>query len=205
MKDQIRTRMGDGELVFLSAEEVMEDILAGTQDASQRAGIPGLTSRESDQLFEIIAEPSRVVSVPPGEEVIVTDDGCSMSQLNLKHLRYFWVVASNGTIARASELLHLTPQTISGQLKQLEETIGQALFDRVGRGLVLTEIGHIVLEYADEIFSIGAELSQVLRGQRSAGHSVLSVGVVNSLPKLIAERIIAPAIAEDSQVRIVCH
>jgi dimethylamine--corrinoid protein Co-methyltransferase len=71
--------MGDGELVFLSAEEVMEDILAGTQDASQRAGIPGLTSKESDQLFEIIAEPSRVVSVPPGEEVIVTDDGCSMS------------------------------------------------------------------------------------------------------------------------------
>ena len=71
--------MGDGELVFLSAEEVMDDILAGTQDASQRAGIPGLTSKESDQLFEIIAEPSRVVSVPPGEEVIVTDDGCSMS------------------------------------------------------------------------------------------------------------------------------
>jgi len=71
--------MGDGELVFLSAEEVMEDILAGSQDASQRAGIPGLTSEESDHLFEIIAEPSRVVSVPPGEEVIVTDDGCSMS------------------------------------------------------------------------------------------------------------------------------
>ena len=79
MRDRIRTRMGDGELVFLSAEEVREDILAGTQDASQRAGIPELNSEESDQLFDIIAEPSRVVSVAPGEEIIVTDDGCSMS------------------------------------------------------------------------------------------------------------------------------
>ncbi len=79
MKDQIITRMGDGERVGVSAAEIKDDILAGTQDAAQNAEIAELQSDERQQLFEIIAEPSRVVSVLPGEEVVVTDDGCSMS------------------------------------------------------------------------------------------------------------------------------
>ncbi len=125
--------------------------------------------------------------------------------LNYNHLQYFWAVAREGSVVKAAKSLHLTPQTISGQLKLLEESIGQALFDRVGRRLVLTETGHVVLEYAEEIFSIGAELSQVVRGQRSAVHSVFSVGIVSSLPKLIAERIIAPTLEADNSVRIRCH
>jgi len=128
-----------------------------------------------------------------------------MRHLNYNHLQYFWAVARQGSIVKAAESLHLTPQTISGQLKLLEESIGQALFDRVGRGLVLTETGHIVLEYAEEIFAIGAELSQVVKGQRSATQAMLRVGVVSSMPKLIAERIIAPALSDDDPVQLSCH
>ena len=79
MKDAILTRMGDGELVSMSAEEIQEDIQAATREAARRAEIPELTAQEMEQLFEIMAEPSRAVSVNPGQEVIVTDDGCSMS------------------------------------------------------------------------------------------------------------------------------
>jgi LysR family transcriptional activator of nhaA len=128
-----------------------------------------------------------------------------MRHLNYNHLQYFWAVAREGSVVKAAEFLHLTPQTISGQLKLLEDSVGHRLFDRVGRGLVLTETGHIVLEYADEIFAIGAELSQVVRGQRSASKSMLSIGIVSSMPKLIAERIIAPALIDDDPIRIRCH
>lgn len=77
--------------------------------------------------------------------------------VNYKHLHYFWVVAKEGGIARASERLYLTPQTISGQLTSLENHLGISLFSRVGRGLELTETGRFVLSYADEIFSLGGE------------------------------------------------
>ncbi len=80
--------------------------------------------------------------------------------INYKHLHYFYVVAKEGSIAKASEQLHLTPQTISGQLTVLEEQLGEILFNRVGRGLVLTETGRLVLSYADEIFSLGANLKK---------------------------------------------
>lgn len=128
-----------------------------------------------------------------------------MRHLNYSHLQYFWTVAREGSVVKAAESLNLTPQTISGQLKLLEDSIGQPLFDRVGRRLVLSEMGHVVMEYADEIFSIGAELSQVVRGQKSASQSVLSVGVVNSMPKLIAERIIAPSLLDDDPIRLRCQ
>jgi LysR family transcriptional activator of nhaA len=127
-----------------------------------------------------------------------------MRHLNYSHLQYFWAVAHEGSVVKAAERLHITPQTISGQIRLLEEAIGQPLFNRVGRRLVLSEIGHVVLEYADEIFSIGAELSQVVREQISAGPSKLSVGIVNSIPKLIAERIVAPALMDEDPVRIRC-
>jgi len=128
-----------------------------------------------------------------------------MRHLNYSHLQYFWTVAHEGSVVKAAERLHITPQTISGQMRLLEEAIGQPLFNRVGRRLVLSEMGHVVLEYADEIFSIGAELSQVVREQRSAGPSKLSVGIVNSIPKLIAERIVAPALVDEDPVRIRCQ
>ncbi len=128
-----------------------------------------------------------------------------MRHLNYSHLQYFWCVAREGSIVKAADVLNLTPQTISGQLKLLEDSVGQALFDRVGRRLVLSEMGHVVMEYADEIFSIGAELSQVVRGQKSASRSILGVGMVSSMPKLIAERIIAPCLLDPEPIRIRCH
>lgn len=105
----------------------------------------------------------------------------------------------------AAEVLHITPQTISGQLKMLEESLGQPLFSRVGRRLVLTELGHTVFKYADEIFTIGAELANVVRGQHVSGPLTFNVGIVNSMPKLVAERIIAPAFGVEDSLRIRCH
>ncbi len=128
-----------------------------------------------------------------------------MRHLNYSHLQYFWTVAREGSIARASESLHLTPQTISGQLKLLDEAVGQPLFNRVGRRLVLSDMGHVVFDYADEIFSVGAELASVVHGNRAVGPKTLTVGIVSSMPKLIAERIVAPALSEEPAVRVRCH
>ncbi len=128
-----------------------------------------------------------------------------MRHLNYSHLQYFWTVAREGSIARASSVLHLTPQTISGQLKLLDEAVGQPLFNRVGRRLVLSETGRVVFQYADEIFSVGAELANVVRGNRLNAPTTLNVGVVSSMPKLIAERIIAPALTGEHRVRVRCQ
>ena len=128
-----------------------------------------------------------------------------MRHLNYSHLHYFWTVAREGSIARASQSLHLTPQTISGQLKLLDEAVGQALFNRVGRRLVLSDMGKMVFEYADEIFAVGAELASVVRGNHASGPKSLAVGIVNSMPKLIAERIIAPALTAEEPIRVRCH
>lgn len=129
----------------------------------------------------------------------------AMRQLNYSHLQYFWAVAREGSVQKASERLHITPQTISGQLKLLEASVGQPLFDRVGRRLVLSEFGRVVFQYADEIFSIGSELASVVRGADVAGPSTLSVGIVNSMPKFVAERILAPALLGENPVRLRCH
>lgn len=128
-----------------------------------------------------------------------------MRHLNYSHLHYFWTVAREGSIARASQSLHLTPQTISGQLKLLDEAVGHPLFNRVGRRLVLSDMGKVVFEYADEIFAVGAELASVVRGNHASGPKSLAVGIVNSMPKLIAERIIAPALTAEEPIRVRCH
>ena len=128
-----------------------------------------------------------------------------MRHLNYSHLQYFWTVAREGSIASASKTLHLTPQTISGQLKLLDEAVGRPLFDRVGRKLVLSKMGRLVFEYADEIFSVGAELASVVRGNHMSGPKTLTVGIVSSMPKLIAERVIAPVLLADQPVRVRCH
>lgn len=90
-------------------------------------------------------------------------------------------------------------------MKLLEESVGQPLFERVGRRLVLTDMGKVVYEYAKEIFAIGAELATVVRGNQVGGPATLAVGVVSSMPKLIAERLIAPAAFSDNPVRVRCH
>jgi LysR family transcriptional activator of nhaA len=128
-----------------------------------------------------------------------------MRHLNYSHLQYFWAVAREGSVAKAAEVLNLTPQTISGQLKLLDEAVGQPLFNRVGRRLVLSEMGRMVFDYAEEIFTTGAELASVVRGQQTGGPSTLSVGIVSSMPKLIAERIVAPAMMAEQSVRVRCH
>jgi len=128
-----------------------------------------------------------------------------MRHLNYSHLQYFWVVAREGSIAKASGILHLTPQTISSQLKLLDEAVGQPLFNRAGRRLVLSEVGRTVFEYADEIFTVGAELANVVRGNQFDGPSSLNIGIVSSMPKLIAERIVAPALLAEHPVRVRCH
>ena len=127
-----------------------------------------------------------------------------MRHLNYNHLLYFWTVAREGSIAKASEALFVTPQTISGQLKLLEEAIDKPLFHRVGRRLSLTETGQVVNQYADEIFSLGAELAQRVKSGEAGTPFELNVGVVNSIAKLIAYRILEPALKNGDELRIVC-
>lgn len=125
--------------------------------------------------------------------------------INYKHLHYFWVVAKEGGIARASERLHLTPQTISGQLSLLEENLGEALFNRVGRTLEMTETGRLVLSYADEIFSLGGELEEMVSNLPVGRPLVFKVGVSDVVPKSIAYRLLAPSLQLPEPVRIVCR
>ena len=125
--------------------------------------------------------------------------------INYKHLHYFWVVAKEGGIARAGERLHLTPQTISGQLSLLEEGLGEDLFTRVGRSLELTETGRLVLSYADEIFSLGGELEEMVRNLPAGRPIVFKVGIGDVVPKSIAYRLLAPALQLPESVRIVCR
>ncbi|MDJ0893163.1 MAG: transcriptional activator NhaR [Gammaproteobacteria bacterium] len=128
-----------------------------------------------------------------------------MKSLNLKHLRYFWAVASNGSIARASEVLHLTPQTISGQLRDLEESVGTKLFEKVGRNLALTDMGRLVFSYADEMFRISAELQDVVAGRTPGSRLSLNVGIAMVVPKLLAYRVLKPVLSLDEPVLLVCN
>ena len=125
--------------------------------------------------------------------------------LNYKHLHYFWMVAKQGGIARASERLHLTPQTISAQVSLLEDSLGEALFSKAGRNLELTEAGRLVLSYADEMFSLGGELEEAVRNLPSGRPVVFKVGVADVVPKSIAYRLLAPALDLPDPVRIVCR
>lgn len=128
-----------------------------------------------------------------------------MEWLNYHHLLYFWTVAREGSIVRACEKLHLAQPTISGQLKALEQSLGEKLFQRAGRGLVLTEQGKIVYRYADEIFSLGRELTDVLKGRPQGKPIRLVVGISDVMPKLIAYHILAPALSLKEQVQIICQ
>ncbi|MFC3095460.1 transcriptional activator NhaR [Alteromonas sediminis] len=124
--------------------------------------------------------------------------------INYKHLHYFWVVAKEGSIAKAANRLHITPQTISGQLALLEDRLNQPLFDRVGRGLELTETGRLVLRYADDIFALGKELSDVLRGSVVAGGSEFIVSAASTIPKTIVYKMLEPAIRDCPDITLTC-
>ena len=121
------------------------------------------------------------------------------------HLYYFWTVAREGGVARAAEVLHLTPQTVSSQLKVLEDSLGTRLFSRSGRNLVLTDSGRLALTFADEIFRLGAEMSESLKGRASGRPLQFSVGVVDVVPKLVAYRLLEPAQHLGESVRILCR
>ena len=128
-----------------------------------------------------------------------------MTRLNYKHLRYFWTVAKAGGIARACERLHLTPQTISGQLSAFEEALGHKLFARAGRRLELTEAGRMVLGYADEMFTVGEELEEALRHRGGSLPLLFRVGVADSVSKSVAYRLLEPAVCLPEALRIVCR
>lgn len=125
--------------------------------------------------------------------------------VNYKHLHYFWMVAKEGSIVQASERLHITPQTISGQLSLLENYYGVALFKKVGRNLELSTIGQQVLAYADEIFSLGSELEQMMQHQFSVQPLLFKVGVVDVVPKLIAHQLLLPALTMNAATRMICR
>jgi LysR family transcriptional activator of nhaA len=126
--------------------------------------------------------------------------------MNFKHLHYFWRVAKAGGVARASEEMHLTPQTISGQIGLLEEDLGAPLFAKRGRNLELTEAGRLAFGYAQDIFALGAELKESLRNYPAGGcPAEFRVGVADAVPKTIAYRLIEPAIHLADPVRIVCR
>jgi LysR family transcriptional activator of nhaA len=128
-----------------------------------------------------------------------------MSWLNYHHLLYFWTVAREGTIAKACELLHLTQPTISGQLRSLEKSLGAKLFDRLGRNLVLTETGRVVYRYANEIFSLGRELTDTLKASPTGRPLRLVVGVADVLPKMVSYRLLEPALHLPEAVQLICR
>jgi LysR family transcriptional regulator, transcriptional activator of nhaA len=129
----------------------------------------------------------------------------SLNTLNYQHLLYFWVVAREGSIARATTVLNLTQPTISTQLKLLERSLGEALFERRGRNLVLTDTGHMVLHYADEMFRTGRELTEALTRGDARRPERLVVGISDSLPKLTTWRLLRPALEAIPGLHLTCR
>jgi LysR family transcriptional activator of nhaA len=125
--------------------------------------------------------------------------------LNYHHLRYFWTVARKGGVRKAAEELHVSQPSISAQLRLLEESLGQKLFRRSGRNLVLTETGQLVLNYADEIFSAGRELMNAVK-QRPGKHRLrVNIGLTDAFPKLIAFQILRAAFRFEAAVHMICR
>jgi len=125
--------------------------------------------------------------------------------LNFKHLHYFLAVAKYGGVNRAAERLHLTPQTLSGQLSQFEQRLGTSLFHREGRRMELSATGKLALSYAEEIFQVSAELEALLRGGPEELAIPFRVGIADVVPKSIAHQLLAPVLTLAEPVRLICR
>jgi LysR family transcriptional regulator, transcriptional activator of nhaA len=121
-----------------------------------------------------------------------------------RHLYYFWVVAKEGGMARAAARLGMAVQTVSTQVRELERSLGHALFKPAGRGLALTDAGLAALRQAEQIFQLGEQLPGLVRDAATTQGVRLAVGIADSLPKLVVQRLMAPVIAEP-QLRLLCH
>jgi LysR family transcriptional activator of nhaA len=128
-----------------------------------------------------------------------------MAWLNYHHLLYFHTVAREGTVTKASEVLRLAQPTLSGQIRKLEDTLGEKLFERDGRNLTLTDVGRFVHGYAEQIFSLGEEMLDGLRGLPAGRPSRLLVGIADVVPKLICHRLLKTALEMEDPVELVLH
>lgn len=128
-----------------------------------------------------------------------------MEWLNYHHLQYFYTVAREGSVTKASKVLRLAQPTLSGQIRKLEESFDEKLFAREGRNLALTDVGRMVFRYAEEIFSIGREMQDALRGRPTNRPSRLHVGISDAVPKLVCHRLLATALQLDDPVQLVLH
>ncbi len=128
-----------------------------------------------------------------------------MEWINYHHLLYFWTVAKEGSIVKASEVLRLAQPTISGQIKRFEEVLGEKLFEKRGRNLILTEVGRLVFRYADEIFTLGREMQDVLQGRPTNRPPKMVIGISSSFPRLIAHMLLAPTIEQLGPINLVCR
>lgn len=128
-----------------------------------------------------------------------------MEWLNFHHLRYFWTVAREGGTRRAAEKLHVSAPSISTQIRELEEVLGEKLFRRSGRTNVLTDAGQVALRYADEIFGLGRELVNAVKQRPTATALRLHVGIADSFPKLVTQQVLAPVLSMTQPVHLVCR
>lgn len=128
-----------------------------------------------------------------------------MDWLNYHHLLYFWSVAKHGTMTKACEELRLAQPTISGQIGQLENTLGEKLFIRTGRRLALTEMGQLVFKYAEDIFSTGQELMNTVKGQANGHPARLVVGISDAVPKPLATQLLKSALKLYRPTRLICQ
>jgi LysR family transcriptional activator of nhaA len=127
-----------------------------------------------------------------------------MEWLNYHHLLYFWMVAREGGLGPAGKLLRLSQSALSGQINQLQQALGQPLFERRGRKLELTETGRVVYRYADEIFGLGREMLDAVRGRPTGRPARLVVGISDVVPKLLVRRLLAPAFRQEQKLALVC-
>jgi LysR family transcriptional activator of nhaA len=128
-----------------------------------------------------------------------------MDWLNYHHLLYFWVVAREGGLTAAGKVLRLSHPTLSAQIKALEASLGEKLFTKVGRNLALTEMGRVVYRYSEEIFTLGREMVDTVKGRSDGRPLKLDVGVADVVPKLIVRRLLQPALQLTEPIRLVCH
>lgn len=127
-----------------------------------------------------------------------------MSHINYNHLYYFWQVCKEGSIVGAAEALFLTPQTITGQIKALEDRLQGKLFKRQGRGLVPSELGQLVFRYADRMFTLSQEMLDIVN-YRKESNLLFDVGVADALSKRLVSQVLETAVRDDEKIHLRCY